>query len=323
MFGNKRKIDSKIRFQNSRFKHRLSEARGYKRPLRNRPVSKGEFFLSKIGLGSWFSRFATLLVFLLLIYLVFVPNVFFVKQTMVNISQGDDKSTVENLVNSYLSKKLPWPQKNLILLSKAGLKEFLLKNDQKILAVNSISKKFPSTLILNISPRLDEFAVETASGTDFSIANDGLTTGEIYPDASGTLPSALTSVKLDNSDGLIIGHQAFSQNQINFLNLVQNQLPEIAKSSVDYFELAGLQIPDLTVYFKSGFKIILGLNSDSTQTLSRLKLLFSQLASTDIGKLYYIDMRFGDSGYVCYKGTPCVQNINLPSSIASTTPVAP
>ncbi len=315
---NKRKIDSRIRFQNSRFKQRLREARGYKRPVRSRPLGAGEIFLFKIGLGSWFSRLITLLVFLLLIYLVFIPNVFFVKHIIINDTHTDDKPTIETLVNSYLSKKLPWPQKNLVLLSKAGLKNFLLENDQKILNINSINKRFPSTLVLDITPRVDQFVIQTASSTGFSVSGDGLITSEVSLNASGTLPNGLTSIKLDNSEGLIIGHQAFSQTEVDFLNQMQTQLAGIAKLPVAYYELSGLQIPDLTVYFKNGFKIMLSLDSDVAQTLGHLKLLFSQFADSDINKLFYIDMRFGNNGYVCYKGTACVQDINLPAS--STTP---
>jgi len=310
--------DSRIRFQNTRFKHRLSEARGYKRPVRSKPTGAGEIFLSKIGLGSWLSRLLTLLVFLLLIYLVFIPNIFFIKHIAVNGAQTTDKPAIEALVNSYLSKKLPWPQKNLVLLSKTGLKNFLLRNDQKILSVDSVDKKFPSTLVLGVTPTVDQFIIQTASSTYFSVSSDGLVTSEVSLNASGTLPGALAFIKLDNKDGLVIGNKAFSQTGIDFLKQAQNQLPGIAKSAIDYYELSGLRTPDLTVYFKGGFKIMLGLNSDAAQILNRLKLLFSQFADSDIKKLYYVDMRFGNNGYVCYKGTACVQDTNLPA--ASTTP---
>lgn len=321
MFDTQKKVDSKIRFQNSRFKHRLSEARGYKRQIRNKPSAKGELFLSKIGLGSWLSRFSTLLVFFVLIYLTFIPNFFFVKNITINGEQSGDKSTTETLINSYLSKELPWPQKNLVLLSKNGLKNFLLKNDQKILDVTAVNKKLPSTLIVNLVPRVDQFLIQTASSTNFSVADDGVATAEIFPDASDTLPTGLTEVKLDDSEGLIIGNKAFNQNQLNFLNQTQSQLSTIVKSPIDSYELASLQAPDFTVYLKSGFKLLFSFNSDSGQVLNRLKLLFPQFADSDVKKLYYVDMRFGNNGYVCFKATACVQNIILPNAPASTTPI--
>jgi hypothetical protein len=314
MFGKKRKIDSKIRFQNSQFKNRLSRARTYKRQIRIRPSGRSEVFLSKIGLGSWFSRFATLLAFLFLVYLVFIPNPFFVKQVIVNTPQAGDRPVIQALTDSYLSKRLPWPQKNLILLSKSGLGDFLLKNDRKILKVSGINKKFPSTLVISITPRVDQFLIQTASSTNFSLANDGLVTGEVFADASGTLPSSLALIKLDNSDGLIIGRQAFSQSQMDFLNQLQQQLPGIVKSPINYYGLDSLNTPDLTVYFKGGFKIMASLNADTAATLNHLSLLFSQFSAADAQKLYYVDMRFGDNGYVCDKGTTCVQSVTLPKN---------
>jgi cell division septal protein FtsQ len=319
MFQNKKKVDSKIRFQNSRFKHRLEQARGYKRQIRNKPLGKSEIFLSKIGLGSWLSRFITLLVFFILIYLTFIPNFFFVKHITINGLQAGDKFAAETLINSYLSKELPWPQKNLILLSKNGLKNFLVKNDQKILDVTAVNKKFPSTLIVNLVPRVDQFLIQTASSTNFSVADDGVATAEIFSDASDTLPTGLTLVKLDDSEGLIINKKALSQNQLTFLNQSQSQLPSIVKSPIGYYELASLQAPDFTVYLKSGFKLLFSFGSDGGQALNRLKLLFSQFADSDLKNLYYVDMRFGDNGYVCYKGAPCVQNISLPEASTTTT----
>jgi len=319
MFGKKKKINSKIRFQNSRFKNRLSRARTYKRQIHVRPSGRGEIFLSKIGLSSWFSRFATLLVFIFLIYLVFIPNIFFVKQVIINTTQTADKPAIQALTNSYLSKRLPWPQKNLILLSKKGLSDFLLKNDQKILKVSGINKKFPSTLVIAITPRVDQFLIQTASSTNFSVANDGLVTGEVFADASGALPGNLTLVKLDNSDGLIIGHKVFSQSQTDFLNQLQQQLPGIVKLPINYYGLDSLNTPDLTVYFKGGFKIMISLNADTAATLNHLSLLFSQFSAADAQKLYYVDMRFGDNGYVCDKGTACVQSVILPNNNASGT----
>jgi hypothetical protein len=320
MFQNKRKTDSRIRFQNSRFKHKLEQARGYKRAKRIAPMGSGEIFLSKIGLGSWFSRFATLLIFLVLIYIVFIPNIFFVKDISVNGSVGDESSVIKTLTDSYLSKTLPWPQKNLILLSKKGLKNFLVKNDQKILSVNSISKKFPSSLTINVTPRVNQFIIQTASSTDFSVANDGLITNEIFPDSSGTLPGGLALIKIGDSDGIIIGNQALSQNQIKFLNQMQNQLPGVVKSPIIYFEMESLQTPDFTADFKTGPKIMVTFNSDAEQILSRLSLLFSQFSASDIKNLYYVDMRFGDNGYVCKRSAPCAQNTVIPNTAASTSP---
>ena len=311
MFGNKKKIDSKIRFQNSRFKSRLRQAREYKRPARIMPRTSTEVFLSKIGLGSWPSRFITILVFLLLVYLIFIPNFIFVRHISINGVGASDSAGVESLTNSFLSQSLPWPQKNLVLLSKNKLKDYLLKNDQRVFTVNSINKKLPSTLVINITPRVDQFLISTASSTYFTVSNDGLITSELFLGASGTLPSNLPSIKLNDGGGLVLRHQALSPGQINIINQLSGQLPEIAKFGVSYFQMPNLESPDLAVYTKGGSKFMFSLSPDITQTLNRLKLMLSQISGPYLQKIYYVDMRFGSNGYICYKGTPCAQNTNL------------
>jgi hypothetical protein len=118
---------------------------------------------------------------------------------------------------------------------------------------------------------------------------------------------------------LIIGNRAFSQSQIDFLNQIMSQLPQIIKSPVNYFELESLQTPDMAVYSKAGPKIFLLLNSDTNQILSRLEVLLSQFPN-GTKNLYYIDMRFGANGYVCYAGTACAQKTVIPNTYSSTTP---
>ena len=74
--------------------------------------------------------------------------------------------------------------------------------------MDSISKKLPSTLIVNITPRIDEFEVLTASSTAYSVSNDGLVTGELLPNASGTLPTLSFLIKLTEVGNLNVGQNA-------------------------------------------------------------------------------------------------------------------
>ena len=319
---NKKKIDSRIRFQNSRFRSKLRTARGYKRTNRILPETDWEILLSKIGLGSWLSRIITILVFFSLIYIVFIPNFLFIKQITVNGASATINSDVKNLTESYLSKNLPWPQKNLALISKSALKNYLLKKDQEILSVDGINKHFfPAVLTLSITPRVDRFLIETASSTTYTVSGDGIVTNEIIQGASSTLPSLPILIKLNSGSYFAIGQSVLSQSQIGFINQLQSQIAGIVGSSIDYYKLDDLKNPDLTVYTKSGLKLIFDLSSDFNKALSQLRLLFSQFAPGDAKRLYYIDMRFRDKSYVCYKNTPCVAALNLPTNpTASSTP---
>ncbi len=321
MFKNKRKTDYQVRFQDPKFRQKLQQARTYKRFKKSLPLTEAGVVLSKIGLGSWTSRIGTLLGFFVLIYLVFIPNLFFVKHLEISGASPGSLSDIEQITNSYLNKKTPWPQKNLLLLSKSKLADYLIKNDQKILSIDSINKNFPNSLVINISPRIDKFVV-TASGSPefYSISNDGIITGVLTPSASGTLPSGLISVKLTGGEDLYPGKNALSKDRVNFFIQLQNRLPAIAKSPVDYFELIDFQSQNLSVYTKSGFRLLFDLNSDLNKTLSRLQLLFSQYSDADIKNLSYVDMRFEGRGYICNIKAPCSVPKIIPNIESTSTP---
>lgn len=321
-FRKNKKIDSRVRFQNSRFKNRLQQARGYKRNVKILPQTDWGIFLSKIGLGSWLARSLTLLVLLFLVYLVYIPNFLFIKHLNITGLSEAAKPDVITSINSFLRKQLPSPQKNLVLLSKAGLEEYLLKNNRDILKVNKISKKFPDTLNLDLSPRLDEFILETSTYT-YIISNDGLVTGQPDTRSSSTLPGTGGLIKLSSAANLGFGQQALTQEKVNFLSELAHSLPKIAKSPISYFQITDLQTPDLTVYAENGFRVLFDFNSDVNETLSQLKVLFTQFSDAGFKKLAYVDMRFAGKGYICNKDAPCVNDINLQNNRATTTPVLP
>ncbi len=319
MFGNKKKTDSKVRFQNRGFRRQLRKARNYKRPLRKLPETRWQLFLSKIGLGSWLSRILTSAVFFALVYVVFIPNVFFVKQISINGASQDVYGDIYNITNSYLSRETPWPQRNLLLLSESGLKSYLLGNDQKILNVTRISKKFPSALVIDVTARVNEFVVQTASSTNYALSSDGLVTGEIQTDASGTLPTGLILIKLTDDNNVSVGSNPLPKSSLDYISGIQGSLPGVAGSTVNYYEMSDLSSPDLDAYLKNGLLLKLSLSSDLNQTLGRLKLLLSQFSPAELRSLHYVDMRFADRAYVCYQGAPCAQNITVPQSSATST----
>ncbi len=315
---NKKKINSRVRFQSSRFRYQLKQARGYKRPSRSLPETDFGILLAKIGLGSWQARFFSLVVLLFLVYIAYIPNFLFIKH--INVTGGDQtaRSSLEASINSFLEKNLPLPQKNLALLSKNRLKEYLLKNNSHVLKINSVDKQFPSTLNVEITPRVDEFIIQNGT-SEYSVSNDGLVTGEVYGTASASLPTALGLIKLSGGESLAWGQQALTEGKPEFLNKLRKRLPEAGRSAVDYYEIEKLATPDLAVYLKNGLKVLFDFTSNSDKTLDRLKLLLSQFSDSDLKRLFYADMRFEDRGYLCYKGTPCVKDINLSNASAMPT----
>src|SRR3954465_9310884 len=105
-FKNKKKVDSRIRFQHSSFKKKLQNARVYKRSQVSLPHTKGGAFFSKVGLNSNFSKFFALLILFFLVYLIYIPNFLFIKNISVN-ANGTNESKILKDVNIFLEKKLP------------------------------------------------------------------------------------------------------------------------------------------------------------------------------------------------------------------------
>ncbi|MBI5530140.1 MAG: hypothetical protein HY918_01425 [Candidatus Doudnabacteria bacterium] len=321
MFGkNKKKLDPRVRFQNRGFQKQLDSQRNYKRTKKTLPQTDWGVFLSKIGLGSWPARLGSLALFLFIIYIVFIPNLFFIKNVTINGLDESKTADVKTVAESFLKKSLPWPQKNILLLSKNKLTKYLLENNQSVLKVDKITKDFPNTLVINITPRLDTFTIIAQSGV-YAAANDGLIKKQLAPEytASTTLPNGLILIKLTTSETLFAGKHAFPAETANFLLTINNQVPNIVKSPLEHFELADQPNTDLTVFTQSGLKLLFDLKSDPQVVAERLQLLLSQFSDADLKSLDYVDMRFDSRGYICKKGAACVKNTILPVNNATDT----
>ncbi len=309
---NKNKLDSRVRFQNQGFQKQLDRQRNYKREKKTFPRSNWRVFLSKIGLGSIISRISILLTLFLLIYIVYIPNFLFIKSVQINGISQPKRTEIQNIAESFLNKKLPWPQKNLILLSQDNLKEYLLKNNQGILKVDKITKSYPATLIINIVPRKDVFALES-NNAYYSLDNDGLITRIITEEmtANSALPSNLILIKLTSAESLYVGQQAISPEVANSLKIFLDSAPEIIKSSVTHYSLGSLAELNISAVTKNKFSVKFNLKDDFKNLTERLGMLFSQFSDQEISNLEYVDMRYEDRGYVCHKFQPCVNDVFL------------
>src|SRR5258708_818385 len=133
MFSNKKKPDSRIRFQHQAFRQQLREARGYKREKRVAEKSWGTF-LSDIGLKSWKTRTVAAVLLCLFVYLVYIPNIFYIKNIVITGAAPEAQANLERTIGFYLHSQRAWPQDNLLLLSKSRLKNYIAKNNAGIVA---------------------------------------------------------------------------------------------------------------------------------------------------------------------------------------------
>lgn len=311
--GTKRRPDYQIRFQNSSFRKKLGLARNYKRRTAKLPETKTGEFLKAIGLGSWQSKFFTTLGLAVLVYLVYIPNPFFVKQINIIGLKPGDQEAAEQIARSFMTKMLPWPQRNLLLLSSKNLAAYLLNNDGKILSIDSVNKHFPSTLEIIVKPRTDSFLLKTSVGS-YTVANDGLIT-QVVGDSLATSTPQLTVINLtDSQTQPVAGQSAFSKQQISAISMLAQKLPAITSQSLKEFDLAKLDSPDFKVVLASGLALKFSFSDDFNLTLNHLAQLLPQLGGAQQKNISYIDMRYQGRGYVCYKNNPCASQ-TLPASI--------
>ncbi len=272
------------------------------------PEGAWSSFFYKIGVGTTPSKIGVLGIFVFLIYFSFIPNLFFIKNIKIEGAGNQQAENISSTIKSYLAKKNPWPRRNLILLSKTKLNAYLLENNQNILKIDGITKDFPNTLRLQISIRADTFAVSAPNGT-FLAGSDGLIRSRLDPAApdAGQQPG-LINVKITPQNPVFAGRPAFPAELAEMLKIFTEGLAGAAKTGLLSFEIPGAPSTDITAETTSGFEIKLARHGNAQEALAKLKLIYSQLSDPEAKNLYYIDLRFDDKAYVCYKNTACAHD---------------
>lgn len=322
MWGtNKKESVNRVRFQHRSFKTKLTENRNYKRQQKKLPQTDWGVFLKKIGLETIFSKVATVLVLVTLIYFSFVPNLFFIKQIIVQNENGNTNPDIEILTNLYLKKFNPWPQKNLAFLSKNKLLNYLTENNKTILSVNVIKKDFPNTVYISYKERKDEFVIKTSNNNNYLVSEDGKVTQEFTLNASSSLPSSLILIKLEQDMNLPLWQNPFSHNWFWFIRGVNLNLNNKINSPVKEITIENLKNPFFNVITQSGYEIKFDASANLDKTLNRLELLIKDLQPALVKNLQYVDMRFNDRAYVCYKNNPCSYEPILINSSSTTTTI--
>jgi cell division septal protein FtsQ len=310
--------DSKIRFQRRAFKQQLREARVYKRdPLKNQRTASSNI-LKILGGGSPLAKLAIGFTLILAIYLVYVPNFLYVKNIEIAGLDSRNAQDVKFLLAQYFASQKFFPKNNILLLPKKDLTSYLLSGDKDLLKV-SLNRKFPQTLKISAELRKNQYLITVQQG-QFVVSNDGLVT--LAENSSSTSGSALTLIKIRDDIALQVNLPYPNQQQLEAVAFLNSRLPEKINDSINYFELQNFKQTDIIAVTEGGYKIFLDSNTDLSDTLNKLHLLLISIAPQDVKRLFYIDMRVKNRGYVCLKGTPCAVSqpiVNTSTSTASST----
>ena len=315
MFSNSKNRDYRARFQQHSFRSKLVQARGYKRASKPRPASNGRLANLYRLVPLWGKAAAGLLV-ILFIYLVYVPNFFYIQTVRLNGAEGPSAGAIRLLVSEYLVRNPYWPQFSELALSKPGLANYLLQNDAGILRVEQVKKVWPHSLAVTVTLRQDQFLLTAPEGT-FTIDNS-LKLSAISP--SSTQLSNLIKINLIAGGQAGDGQAYQNPQQLSAISFLNDNFAAEAGTGIDHFEAADEKDADITVYAQNGAKFLFDSTSDLGSTLQKLHLLLSSIAPGDAARLDYVDMRLKNRGYVCLKNTPCAVPLPSLSGSASSTP---
>lgn len=307
------KVDPKIRFQKSGFRKNLEEARNYKRQTKKIPETSLGIFLNTIGLGSIWAKIFFVLFISFVVYLVFFPNWFTVKEIAYISENNQTKNEVANIINNFFKDKTPYPKNNWLLFSQKTVSNHIKK--QNLISVKNVNvkKNFPNKLTLEIETREPKLVLAN-SDISYVLGDDGFI---METSNSTNTDTSLLIINLKEKENLKVkDHFIHAQDSIALFNFFK----DVLKNPSLNMNLKSLKIPELTIKTQSGYDAVFNLNNDTQEALKQLQLLLSHLEPSQKTTLKYVDLTAKDKAFVCYQNTPCAQEPQTPLNNASSTP---
>ncbi len=322
MLGNKNKFDKKIRFQKQNFQTQLKEARNYKRQSGEKSKSGLKNLFLKINQISVVKNIIFIFFLAGLVYIIYIPNFLYVKS--VEISGLPQKQTEELAarINTFLDTKSLLPQKNLLLTSKKKL-DLLIKNDSSISEIQSIQKKWFSSLKISLLPRIASYELNSNS-KQYKLASDGFIMEEIIMlETASQTTTSLKKIFVLGAQNYQVGEKAAGLNELNKINLLKQELLKISGYEVSQFSFDSFLSPDWFIDFVSGPQLKINSQNDLQKTFAEYKSIMLNLSKSDFERIYYIDLRFKNKAYVCFKKTACSSELIIPTASSSLQTLKP
>lgn len=304
---NKKKIDSKIRFQGQNFKRQLRQARGFKRtPGQN----QNNQLIGKIP--SILKIFVPILA-AIFIYLVYLPSPFTIKK--ITIAGLDEKHSqkAKILMAEYFLQPSPLPQDSLLWVSKQKLESYLKKNDSDILELKTLKKRFPGELALDFAQKTPLFIISSPSD-NFIIFNDTSLRA-----ISATSSLNLPLIKINTTEELSDGSLYKNSGQLNAFQILKDKLGPLTGMQIERFDVDNSEQTLVKTYLTSGAIFIFDYTSDLPSVLEKLHLLLTSIDPKDAANLAYIDMSIKNRSYVCLKNLPCANLKPIPAENSTST----
>ena len=302
MFEKKEKNKlGKFRFQNSSFKRQLQSAREYKRTTRKVPETKLEgLFLKFKGIPLKY-KLSTLLVLVLFLYIALIPNFLFIKNIEIKGLNANEASMTNIEAKNYLTTYQLFGQKNILLFSKKNLTNHLLLKEASILKIDSITRKFPHSIIIQAQPKYEKFLITTPQ-FQYILTNDQVFLRKLAYLAS-TSTTTLVSIFLEKPEEFTIHSEFLNFELLNFIDMTYKLLQDDVKTSVRNFNLTEALSSEVTVKTNQGYSIFFDSNLKLGLSIQRLNLILSEIPQNEFSQLIYVDLRLPSRAFVCFKNS--------------------
>ncbi len=297
----KKKVDSKTRFQHPSFRNQLQEARGYKRSSKSLRPREGSEVLQGVGLRSALSKIFFVLILGVVIYGIFGPTFLSVQTIVVQGSSSHDTSA---LTQNYFKEHFFSAQKNIIFLSTADLARYIKSFSDDVVNVD-IKKKFFHTIIITLSSRKNTYALSMPS-SHYIVSSDGYVHGQTLADFPTSTP--LTGITIGTESDVPMSGYVFTPAQLSFFQQITLLLPQKTGAELDHFYLDQLSSTTVTIFTKSSFRLLIDQTMPAADILGKVQLVLGQLSPAQKANTVYIDMRIPDKSFICFKNTPCAVN---------------
>jgi cell division septal protein FtsQ len=297
-------MDTK-RFNNPEYKKQIRAVRNYRRQVQPTPNDNKEKILYFLGLNRRRNQIFTVIAIALLIYLTYFAGFLMIRDIDVNGADSETASEINQNFQAYKKqfKGYLLPQKNILFFSKAGFKDYLLKNNYKVATVDQIKARLWNHVSIKVQQRTSKYILQTADAA-YVLNSDSTIGAQIQTDQPFDHP-----VMVDTADESVnSGEKFFDEQKNRFLQTISDSIETKLMLPIAGYEVPGRASDQLIVKMQKGFKVYFSTNTDPEEYFQRLYALWLQLNPDQQNRLSYFDLRFDKNAYGCFKNDPCANN---------------
>lgn len=238
-------------------------------------------------------KYLKILGFILILYIIIYSDLFRVKTIEIIGTDLIPKNEMEGLIKEKISGGYLFiiPKNNLLYLSKKSIAKTV--NEKYVLNKFEIKKRWQK-LYIKIEEKTSYLIINDLSNKNYFCDQEGTVTREISPE-DFIKYSSKTPIYETSASSTTIGEKIVRGSIVQFILELDKNIKDRALPKVKNYESRG--VDQLIIGFEEGWQAKLDINSSSTNSLDNLKIILDKKVP-DRRKLEYIDISFGDMGYI-------------------------